>query len=70
MVYQEKKYLQVFMNRLILHIVGMLLIEYQIIYYLNYKDTQIIMRMHINLIKHYVLLKRVLNCLMDILFAS
>ena len=47
----------------------MLLIDYQIIYYLNYKDIQIIMKMHTNLIKHYAPMKKVLNYLMVILFA-
>lgn len=66
----EKKLVQEYMNQLILDIVGMLLIDYQIIYYSNCKGIQIIMKIHINHTKHYVLMKKVLVYLMDIQYVS
>ena len=65
--YKEKNFQTENMKKLILHILGMLQIDSQIILYSNFRDIQTIMKMVTKNIKHCALMMKVLNCLLDIL---
>ena len=68
MVYKEKKSHLGFMKKLQLCIHGMLLTDSQMLYYSNFKDIQIIMKILIRNIKPYVHIKKVLYYLNLILY--
>ena len=66
MVFRERNYKMGSMKKLQSDTVGMHLIDFQIICFLNCKDIQIIMKMLLNHIKLLFLLMILLTFLMDI----